>query len=347
MIWAMLDYTISADQRTDLEAAHRAARDKRQADCIKTVLALADGWSAEDIAEILRVDANTVRNHFKRYRQGGIQALRDLGTGVGGSTCDLDAEQLASLDAHLQENVYLSAKDIAHWVEQTCGVTYTASGMTAVLHRLGYVYKKPKVVPGKADAQAQREFLANDYKKINENKGENDPVYFMDAVHPQHNPVLAYGWIKRGEEQPVPTNTGRKRLNINGAVDLESLEPVVRFDDTINAESTIALFQQLEELNVLAVSIYVICDNARYYRSKAVRDYLKTSRIELVFLPPYAPNLNLIERLWKFFKKKILYNRYYETFDEFRTACEEFFANPRQYHRELRSLLTENFAIIG
>jgi transposase len=121
----------------------------------------------------------------------------------------------------------------------------------------------------------------------------------------------------------------------------------VRFDESINAESTIALFKQLEQLNVLAVCIYVICDNARYYRSKAVREYLKTSRIELVFLPPYSPNLNLIERLWKFFKKKILYNRYYETFDEFRIACEEFFANPRKYHRELRSLLTENFAIVG
>ena len=62
---------------------------------------------------------------------------------------------------------------------------------------------------------------------------------------------------------------------------------------------------------------------------------------------PYAPNLNLIERFWKFFKKKILYNRYFEGFDEFRAACEGFFQNPSEYKRELRSLLTENFAIVG
>ena len=62
----------------------------------------------------------------------------------------------------------------------------------------------------------------------------------MDATHPQHNPVLAGGWIKRGEEQEIPTNTGRRRVNINGAIDLERLEPVVRFDDTINADSTLA-----------------------------------------------------------------------------------------------------------
>ena len=342
----MLDYTLSAERLAELYAAHSSTRDKRKADRIKAVVLLATGWTAEKVAEVLFVEPNTVRNHFKCYREGGLEALAGIGTGVGGSACALNAEQLAILDAHLQENLYLSAKAVAHWVEETFAVSYTESGMTAVLHRLGYVYKKPKLVPGKADPQAQREFLA-EYENIKRNKGKNDPIYFMDAVHPQHNPVIACGWIKRGEEQDVPSNTGRRRVNINGAIDHESLEPVVRFDDTINAESTIALFKQLEILNVLAVCIYVICDNARYYRSKAVQEYLKTSRIELVFLPPYAPNLNLIERLWKFFKKKILYNHYYETFDEFRAACEEFFCNPRKYHRELRSLLTENFAIVG
>jgi len=342
----MLDYTLSAERLAELYDAHSSTRDKREADRIKAVVLLCTGWTAEEVAEVLFVEPNTVRNHFKCYREGGLEALAGIGTGVGGSACALNAEQLAILDVHLQENLYLSAKAIAHWVEETFDVSYTESGMTAVLHRLGYVYKKPKLVPGKADPQAQKEFLV-EYENINRNKGENDPVYFMDAVHPQHNPVIACGWIKRGEEQDVPSNTGRRRVNINGAIDLQSLEPVVRFDDTINADSTIALFKQLEILNVLAVCIYVICDNARYYHSKAVQEYLKTSRIKLVFLPPYAPNLNLIERLWKFFKKKILYNHYYETFDEFRAACDEFFRNPRKYHRELRSLLTENFAIVS
>jgi transposase len=342
----MLDYTLSVDKLPELRAAHRGTQDKREADRIKAVVLLATGWRAEDVAEVLQVDPNTVRNHFKCYREGGIEALSRVGTGVGGSTCALDAEQLISLDAHLQKNLYLSAKAIAHWVQETFGVSYTESGMTSVLHRLGYVYKKPKLVPGKADPQAQKEFLV-EYENIKKNKGKNDPVYFMDAVHPHHNPVIACGWIKRGEDQEVPSNSGRQRVNINGAIDLERLEPVVRYDDSINADSTIALFDQLQELNIAAAWIYVICDNARYYRSKAVQEYLKNSRIKLVFLPPYAPNLNLIERLWKFFKKKILYNRYYETFEEFRAACEEFFRNPRKYHRGLRSLLTENFAIVG
>jgi transposase len=340
----MADYTLPAENLAELRAAHRGTRDKREADRVKAVVLLASGWTAEQVAEALLVDPNTVRNHFRRYREAGLAGL--LNMAYRGSDCELDASQLAILDEHLRTHVYLTAKDVAAWVADTFGVAYTASGMTALLHRLGFVYKKPKLVPGKADRQAQEAFLA-EYEKINQNKGESDVVVFMDAVHPQHNPVLGYGWIKRGEDAEVPSNTGRRRLNINGAVDLERLEPVVRFDETIDAESTIRLFEQLLQVYVHATCIYVICDNARYYRSKAVQAYLENSRIKLVFLPPYAPNLNLIERLWKYFKKQTLYNRYYESFDAFRKACEDYFANPGRHKSALRSLLTENFALAG
>lgn len=343
-IVGMNDYSLSAEQLAELRAAHRMTGEKREADRIKAVVLLASGWSAEDIGEALLIDPNTVRNHFKRYREGGLAALGQVA--YRGSRCVLSGEELALLDAHLQAHLYQTAKAVAHWVEEQFGVTYTESGMTALLHRLDYVYKKPRLIPGKAAPEAQKAFL-EEYEKLKETKGEEDPIYFMDAVHPQHNPVIACGWIKRGEEHAVRSNTGRKRVNINGAIDLERLEPVVRFDETINADSTIALFEALEQINLIASFIYVICDNARYYRSKRVQEYLKTSRIKLVFLPPYAPNLNLIERLWKFFKKKVLYNRYFETFAEFKAACEEFFAHPAKYQRELRSLLTENFEIVG
>lgn len=340
----MLDYTLSSEQLNELRTAHRKTREKREADRIKAVVLLATGWSAEQVAEVLQVDPNTVRNHFKRYQQGGLVALCHVA--FRGSDCLLTETELALLDAHLETHLYLTAKSIAHWVEEQFGVHYTESGMAALLHRLDYVHKKPKLIPGKADPEAQKAFLV-EYEKIKQNKGEDDPIYYMDAVHPQHNPVIACGWIKRGEEQEIPSNTGRKRLNINGAISLDQLDPVVRYDDSINADSTIALLEQLEERHLIATWIYVICDNARYYRSKAVQEYLKNSRIKLIFLPPYAPNLNLIERYWKFFKKKVLHNHYFESFDEFKKACKEFFNNADQYRDELRSLLTENFPIIG
>jgi len=340
----MIDYSLPAQELAELRAAHRRTRDKREADRIKAVVLLASGRTAEDVAEALLIDPNTVRNHFKRYRQGGLPSLLHLA--YRGSIGELGEAELALLEAHLQLHLYLSAKDVAAWVEETFEVAYTVSGMTALLHRLGFVYKKPRLVPGKANREAQEAFLAQ-YEELKKNQGENDVILFMDAVHPQHNPVLGYGWIKRGETHEVPSNSGRRRLNINGAIDLERLEPTVRYDATIDASSTIALFDQLLLAYAYAACIYIICDNAGYYRSKAVQAYLQDSRIKLVFLPAYAPNLNLIERLWKFFKKQVLYNRYYETFGGFRAACEDFFNNPQRYKSELRSLLAENFAITG
>ena len=119
------------------------------------------------------------------------------------------------------------------------------------------------MVPGKADAKAQEEFL-KEYEKLNKNKGKGDVVMLMDAVHPQHNPVMACGWIKQGKDFQVCSNTGRKRLNINGPVSVDTLNMVMRFDDTINANSSIELFKAIEKAYPDAGKITIICDNARY-----------------------------------------------------------------------------------
>ncbi len=234
---------------------------------------------------------------------------------------------------------------MARWVAMTFAVHFTLSGMTAVLRRLGYTYKKPKLVPGQADA-ARQEAHVEEYRMLKENKGEGDVILFMDAAHPVHNPVVSGGWIKRGQTVHLKSNTGRQRLNINGAINLETMAAQIRFDETINAISTVALLEQIEAAYPAANKITVILDNARYYRSKFVAAYLQKSRIALKFLPPYSPNLNLIERCWKFFKKQVLYNQYYEIFSQFKSACVEFFDQLEIYNKQLRSLLTENFQII-
>jgi transposase len=245
------------------------------------------------------------------------------------------------------KDIYIRARDVVAYVEETFGVSYTVQGVTDLLKRLGYVYKKPKLVPGKhLDAETQLEFVES-YETLKQSKDVDDPIYFMDGVHPQHNPVAAYGWIKRGVEKTIESNTDRNRVNINGAIDISCLSVVVEFDERINAQSTIALFKKIEAKHRKAKKIYIYCDNARYYRSRLVQEFLANSRIELIFLPPYSPNLNLIERLWKYFRKEILYNEYYEKFSDFQRACQNFFTDIKEHKKALRSLLTENFQIIG
>ena len=341
----MIDYRLTTEQLEGLRVAHGEALDVRCAYRIHAVILLGEGWSVAQVADALMMDCETVRRYFKRYRKGGIEELLRMSY-VGGEAL-LTEQQLAELDAHLQTNLYISAKTLAVWVKERWGVSYSESGMAALLRRLGYRYKKPKIIPGKADPEAQREFLARDYKKAKENSGQGGPLYFADGVHPQHNPIAGYGWIKRGKDFPLKSNSGRRRLNINGAIDITSMQAEVRMDDTINGDSTLALIQQIEAKHPQCPYIPVICDNASYYRSKTVQEYLETSRVKLIFLPPYSPNLNLIERLWRFMKREILYGRYYPTFKEFKMACEKFFRELGSCESRLRSLLTENFQILG
>jgi transposase len=338
----MKDYTLSKEQIAALEKLHRSLRDKRQADRVKAVIALSKGWSAAQVAEILLFDEKTSRHYFDRYQKGGLKALLD--DNYCGTEPKLDEHQVSELDAYLEEHILPDAKAVISHIDRQYGVHYSLSGVTDLLHRLGFSYKKPMHVPGKQDPVKQRAFL-EEYERIKASKGENDPIYFADATHPQHNSIPSYGWIKKGREKQLKANSGRQRLNINGAINIETLEPTVRFYQTINADAAIDLFAKIEGKHPKANVIYVIVDNARYYHSGWLKKALKGTRIKLIFLPPYSPNLNLIERYWKFFKKKVLNDRYYETFDEFKRACEGFFRKRKKYLLELRTLLAENFHI--
>jgi len=286
--------TLTSAEIISLKQAHRACKDKRAADRIKAVYSLGVGYSVEEVVDILMLDKETLRNYVKRYQSGGIKAL--IAEHYKGSVAKLSVIQLKELDEHLEQNTYLTVEAIIAYVDEKNGVSYTVSGMTDLLHRLKFTYKKSKLVPAKADKKKQEQFLVQ-LEDIKSSKGENDPILYMDGVHPQHNTMLAYGWIKRGQDNIVKSNSGRQRVNINGALDSETHAVITREDESINAISTIELLKKIEAAYPLAIIIYVICDNARYYRSKLVSQFLETSKIQLVFLPSYSPNLNLIERL--------------------------------------------------
>ena len=214
--------------------------------------------------------------------------------------------------------------------------------MRDLLHRLGYEYKKPKLVPGNPDVDAQEEFIKH-YEKLMDNKASDVEVLFMDAVHPEHNTMAAYGWIKRGEQKELKTNSGRQRLNLHGVINAETHEVTVIESDTVNRDSTIQLLEVIEQKYFLASMIYIILDNAKYHYSKEVKQFLEGKKIKLVFLPAYSPNLNLIERLWKFFKKQVLYNKYYKNVKEFRKACIKFFSQIDQYSDEIANFMNADF----
>lgn len=342
-------YVLLEQEKQDLLSAHRCAENLRYHDRIKAVYLLGMDWTVTRVSEALLIDRETVRTYFKRYHKGGLSGL--MQHGAGGSQARLSDVQIRLLSEHLAVTLYQTAKQIAAYIETSWGVAYSESGLAQLLSRMGFVYKKPKLTPGKAPSVEVQEAFIAEYKTLKANKNPNDLVYFMDAVHPHHNPIAGYGWIKRGIDFKIQSNTGRNRLNINGVIDTVNLTSIVRYDETINAQSTILLFKQIEALNPDAGTINIICDNARYYKSRLVSTYLNdkaiNSKIKLIFLPAYSPNLNLIERYWKFFKKNVLYGKYYEKFSDFKQACDNFFSQTDRYKPGLRTLLTDNFEIVS
>jgi transposase len=329
--------------RDTLRRMQRREKDSRRYKKITAILMLGLGHSAQATADALGIDDATVYRYADKYTSApNIEGyLRDEYTAYEGK---LSPEQLAELEAELKSRLYTSANDICAFIASRFGAKYTPTGLVPLLHRLNFEYKKTRQVTPNADPEAQRE-AAEAIAELVETAPEGDSIYFCDAVHPQHNTRPAHGWIKSGEDFAVKSNTGRDRLNINGALNArEVTDVVVRTDERIDSASTITLFKQIERRN-RSGTIHVICDNARYYRSRAVQEWVKTSRIHLHFLPGYSPNLNLIERLWKYLRKKAIDTIYYPTREQFREGVMAFFRNIKEHREALESLLTLQFHI--
>lgn len=177
---------------------------------------------------------------------------------------------------------------------------------------------------------------------LNEAKEGKGKVYFVDAAHFVHGSFLGYLWCF--VRCFILSPSGRNRFNVLGALDAITKEISTIVNDTyINAQSVCELIKKIAIQNI-GVPIALIMNNARYQHCNLVKEFAKMMKVELVFLPSYSPNLNLIERFWKYVKKKCLYSKYCETFSSFKEAIQQVIHNPnKQDEQELESLLTLNF----
>jgi len=338
-----LEGFLAIEGKRALKQGHKRCKTARQADGIKAILCLDKGMPYGAISGLLLLGDSTLRRYYAQYKHHGIYKL--LSDDGKGGVSKLSGNERLTLDNHLGSHTYLSPKEIAVYIEKAFGISYTIAGVACLLHSLGYSYKKPRHVPGKANKEKQEEFIKG-HHELKAKKSETDKIYFMDGCHPQHNSQPAYGWIKKGKQKELKSNTGRKRVNLNGAYNLEDHELVIREDESINSQSTIELFKQISQRQKAGMS-YIICGNARYYKSNLIKRYLETNkRIKMVFLPPYSPNLNIIERLWRFLKKKMTYNKYIEKYIEFKENVMGLLENIDTYKNELKTLMTDNFQIV-
>lgn len=314
---------------------------------INVLLLLDDGWPVVRICEALFLDEGTVHNHRRLYEEEGRSGIERLA--YGGAASPLRRDQTAALCAWIDETVPQTARQACAFVEGRFGLNYTPNALSKVMKRLGFVHKKPKNVPAKADEAVQRCFVAEVLRPLMAQAGPDRPLYFADATHPSYTGRPAHGWIRRGRTVELKSNHGRTRLNINGALCWPERSLVHRQEELITSAAQIRLFEDLAARHPQASAITVVLDNAKYNVSREIKDYLARPdcRIRLLYLPSYAPNLNLIERFWHFMKRKVLFNKAYEKFTLFKQAFSDFLQNLDAHARDLKRLITDRCHFIG
>jgi transposase len=219
----------------DGSAAHRLARRAN------ALVLLDDGMSCEAIAKVLYLDDDTIRTWYRLYEDEGIEGL--AGFSHEGSACRLSDEQQDKLTAWITETLPRTTREVGAWIETECGLTYESrSGLIALLHRLGMEHHKPKAVSSKLDPDKQAAFIKS-YETLLNHLGDDEAVLFGDAVHPTHAVRPVGCWAPKDTPVAVQQTSGRQRLNIHGAIDLETGKTRMIEAATVNAISMIMLLR--------------------------------------------------------------------------------------------------------
>ena len=336
----MINIHLTNDEKLTLESRHKKSRDKRECDRIKAVLLCDEGWSTPMIAQALRIHETSIVRHLSDFISNEKLAPKS-----GGSDGYLGEEQTRQLIQHLCDTTYLHTHQIVAYIKDAFAVEYTVAGLNKWLHQHHFSYKKPKGVPHKFDVDKQAAFIEY-YEQLKSSLNTDEPLLFMDAVHPTQATKITAGWIRKGVDKSIETTGSRTRLNIVGAIRLGHLSEAVieQYHKTVNGESIVDFLTKTRHFYHTSGTIHLVLDGAGYHRSALVVDAAKELNITLHYLPPYSPNLNPIERLWKVMNKHARNSQYFATTKEFRERIDRFFTTTLpEIADSLGSTINDNF----
>jgi transposase len=300
------------------------------------------GYSNPVIGKILSIHYNTVARYIKTYREKGIEGL--YSNHYQGKESQLEVYKALIIE-DFNKNPVCSIAQAAARIKALTGIERKPTQVRAFMRRHGFKYRKLAAVPGKLNPEKQKQFLEETLEPAIEKaqKGEVE-LLFCDAAHFTLSAFLCMVWSQ--VRTFLRTSHGRNRINVLGAINAITKEVITLINTTyITAETIMDFLCQLKE-KYSDKPIFLVLDNAKYQHCRAVMEKADELGITLLFLPPYSPNLNIIERLWKFTKKQILYAKYYDTPDKFHDAVKDFFdtVNDKCYDN-LVKLMSLNFQL--
>lgn len=292
------------------------------------------------IARTLNISDDTVTNYCKLFAEGGLNALLENRYFIPTSKVE---SFLPKIKASLEKQPVSSAKQGAARILQITGMELSEEQARRIMKRLGLAYRAAAAIPGGADPQMQLDFLRDELlPRLEEARKGERRVFFVDAAHFVLGAFLGMVWCLH--RIFVKSGSGRQRYSVLGAVETRDHDFVsVRTDGPVNSATLCALLESINE-RYPGEPITLVLDNARYQRNSSVMDRANELGLELLFLPAYSPNLNLIERVWRLVRSKALRNRFFPDYGCFRRSIDEFLDSLSHCNKHyLQTLITENF----
>ena len=297
------------------------------------------GFSCGRIAVLTGFCEKTVRKKINLFSHKGYEAVFARKKGVGRKLKTKSI--LEKIEEMLDSHDFRCMKQIQQKLSSVFNVSLCLSSVRYLLKSLGYNVLRAGSLPAKADPVAQRKFYDEILSPAMQDAKEGKSVLlFMDAAHPIFGcDYLGSIWTK--VRRFIKTFSGRKRYNILGCINFITKEMItVTSIDYITATQVVELLTKLREIYV-NIPIKIILDNARYQHCQLVMDLAKKLDIELCFLPPYSPNLNLIERVWKYLKKELSIMKF-EKFDDFKKIIDNILSETHTTRKgEMDTLIGE------
>ena len=296
--------------------------------------------SHKQICKFTGISSNTLTGYLRKYQEYGIEGLKEVKFYQPQSEL---RQYTTTIEAYFREHPPASVKEAMDKIEKLTGIKRSENRVREFLKSIGMAPRKVGMIPAKADLKEQERFIKEELEpRLEEAKSGRRVVFFVDAAHFVLAPFLGILWSFKRLFIKAPS--GRKRFNVLGALNAVTHELITVTNDTyINAQSFCELLRRISRLDN-RVPITLVLDNVRYQKCKLVWELAESLDIELLYIPPYSPNLNLIERLWKFVKKQCLYSKYYSEFKDFKNAITNCLnQTDTTYKEELDSLLTLRF----
>ncbi len=328
----------------------REYRDKQRDDRLKlrfvALLMLVEEVSIASVASVIGKSVSTIERWGDHYLTKGIDSLNSFQ--YTPKQTYLKPAQIEQLVTWVKTTNPAKTKQVKAYIKEQFGVPYSVEAVRVLMQKQGLKRLRPKTQPGNPPSEAdQQEFVAN-YEQMKAECEAGTQFFFLDGMHLVHQNAPGYCWGDPKDPPVMKTNTGRKRLNILGGYNPTDLSLLhVTGEASCNGERVIELFGKIEAHHPTAPQLIMFSDNATYFYSAQVREWLEGHpRLWLLPLPPYAPNLNLIERFWKFAKEELVRNTYYEKYITFRAQVFRFLNHVDRYVDELKTLMVEKFQII-